>query len=227
MSMPLTSRLSAAALIAFWGQRLGAEDAQPFAPVYHAWFEAGGLLSQSAELHSFPGAGGSAKLTLNPGVRVGVGSDYSFRRFFSVGWEVGLLASSMDEARGLEEIDGVINQVPFLINIAFRYENKTGFTPFVGIGLGAASTAIDIDEARSSTTTLDGSDYDFVPAWQATAGLKYEFKNHVSVGVTYKYLWTDDAEWELESDSPATPDQDLALDGIRSHALMAFIGYRF
>ena len=227
MSTPFATRMFTAALIAFSSNELRSQETQPYAPVYHAWLEAGVLFAQSTDLHGFPGAGGAARLTLDPGFRIAGGSDYSFTRYLSVGWEVGVLGAGVEGASRLEEMDAVITQVPFLVNVALRYENASGFTPFIGIAGGAASTALDVDEARSGTATVDGSDFDFVPAWQLTAGMKYEFKNHIGLGLTYKYLWTGNAEWELESDTSGVPDQDLRLDGIHSHAVLAFISYQF
>ena len=49
----------------------------------------------------------------------------------------------------------------------------------------------------------------------------------MALGLVYKYLWTADAEWELEQDFPVTADQKLELDGIRSHAIMGYVSYRF
>jgi opacity protein-like surface antigen len=227
MSMPSTTRLFAAAFIALWAAGASAQETQPYQHIYRAWFEAGGLFPQSTELHSFPGTGGSSKLTLNPGFRAGLGTDYSFTPYLSFGWEIGVLASTVDRASGLDEMDAVITQVPLLVNLAFRYENETGFTPFIGFGAGAASTAINVDEARSATARVEGSDYDFVLAWQATGGLKYQFRNGLELGLLYKYLWTGDAEWELNDDSLVTGDRELELNGIRSHAVLAFVSYRF
>lgn len=223
--MHLGIRWVATVTVTLWVQSLAAQE-EAYPHVYRAWFEAGPLFSDQTELHSFPGAASSSKLTLNTGVRVGVGADYSLNHYLSFGWEIAVLGSSVDKASGLEEMDAVITQVPLLINLAVRYENQTGFTPFIAIGVGGASTAINVDEARSGTVVAEGSDYDFVFAWQAAAGLKYEFRNGLELGVLYKYLWTGDAEWELEDDL-AGPDPELELGGIQSHAILGFISYRF
>ena len=226
MSVPLRARLFAAGFVALWIQAASVQAMEPYPNVYRVWLEAGGLFPQSTELHLSPGSGGSSKLTLDPGVRIGIGTDYSFTRYLSVGWEVAVLGSSVDKAAAFEEMDALITQVPFLINVAVRYENETGFTPFIGVGAGAASTAINVDEARTGTSTLEGSDYDFGFAWQLVGGLKYEFKRGLALGVLYKYLWTSDAEWEIE-DQFIGGDRQLELDGIRSHAILAFVSYRF
>ena len=208
--------------------RMHGDEASPYQNAYRVWLEAGGLFTQNSNLDSFPGAADSSRLKLNPGVRVGLGSAYTFTPLLSVGWEVGVLGSSVDSVAGLDEFDAVITQVPFLINVALRYETDTGFTPFIGIGAGFASTAINIDEARSGTASVEGSDYDFVGAWQLAAGLRYDFESGLGLGILYKYLWTADAEWELDNEGAVSlGDPELKLDGLRSHALLAFVSYRF
>jgi opacity protein-like surface antigen len=224
----MTTRILAAAFAALLARDLSAQETRPYEPVYRAWAEAGVMFAQSTELHSFPGAAGASKLTLHPGFRAGLGSGYEFTPYFSLDWELAVLAASVDKASGLQEMDATITQVPFLVNAAFQYQNETGFTPFVGIGVGVSSTTITVDEARSSTTRVDGSDYDFVFAWQATGGVKYEFKRRLALGVVYKYLWTADARWELSNDlSAGSGNQKLDIDGIRSHAILGFVSYRF
>lgn len=228
MSMRFTMRWFAIGAIAIFGGQLWAQEKPPYEPVYRAWIEAGALFSQSTDLHSFPGATAASKLEMHPGFRAGLGSGSALTPYFSIDWEVGVLASSMKKASGLDEFDGTITQVPFLINATLQYQNQTGFTPFVGVGIGAAATAINLDQARRGTTTLEGSDYDFVIAWQLAGGLKYAVNQRLGVGVLYKYLWTADAQWEVQNNTPSsTGDTKLEIDGIRSHAILAFVSYRF
>ena len=228
MSVPMTTRMFAAALVVVLTRSISAQENQPYEPVYRAWAEGGVMLPQSTELRSFPGASGASKLTLHPGFRVGLGSGYEFTPYFSLDWEIAVLTASVDKASGLQEMDATITQVPFLVNAAFQYQNDTGFTPFVGLGVGVSSAAINVDEARSSTATVSGSDYEFVFAWQATGGVKYAFKKRWGVGVVYKYLWTADTKWNLDTTSSSgSTNQKLDVDGIRSHSVLGFVSYRF
>jgi opacity protein-like surface antigen len=115
-------------------------------------------------------------------------------------------------------MDATLTQVPFLVSGTLQYQNQTPFTPFVSLGAGAAATAINVDEARLGATSLDGSDYAFVFAWQLGGGIRYALNDRFGLGLLYKYLWTADAEWN---------DPDLELDGLRSHAVLALLSYRF
>ena len=226
MSMRFTTRWFAAGAVAILSGQLWAQEKQPYEPVYRAWIEAGALFSQSTDLHGFPGATGASKLEPQTGFRAGLGSGSALTPYFSLDWEVGVLASSIKKASGLDEFDGSITQVPFLISGTLQYQNETGFTPFVGVGVGAAATAINLDEARRGATALEGSDYDFVFAWQLAGGVKYAVNQRLGIGILYKYLWTADAKWEVENSSSGA-DAKLEVDGIRSHAILAFVSYRF
>ncbi|HKQ36839.1 MAG TPA: outer membrane beta-barrel protein [Verrucomicrobiae bacterium] len=228
MSMRFTTQWFAAVAVAILAGPLCAQEKQPYEPVYRAWIEAGALFVQSTELRGFPGSAGASKLDPRAGFRAGLGSGSALTPYFSLDWEVGVLASSVKKASGLDDFDATITQVPFLISGTLQYENQTGFTPFVGLGVGAAATAISLDRARQGTTALEGSDYDFVFAWQLAGGLKYAVNPRLGLGVLYKYLWTSDAQWEVENATPSsTGDATLKIDGIRSHAILAFVSYRF
>lgn len=179
------------------------QETEPQEPVYRAWLEAGVAFPQTTELHSFLG---TSKVKFNPGFRVGLGSGYDFTPYFALDWEIGVIGNSVSD------LDAFLTQVPLLINATFQYQNQTGFRPFVGGGIGGASSAIDIDDI--------GSDYDFVFAWQAMAGVKYELRTGLNLGLLYKYLWTGDTQWDLE-------DERLEMDGMRTHSILGFVSYRF
>src|SRR5258705_9252335 len=93
MSVPMTTRMFAAALVVVLTRSISAQENQPYEPVYRAWAEGGVMLPQSTELHSFPGASGASKLTLHPGFRVGLGSGYEFTPYFALDWEIAVLAA--------------------------------------------------------------------------------------------------------------------------------------
>ena len=208
--------------------QLCAEEGQPYESVYRAWLDAGVLFPESTDLHDFPGTTGAAELDLDTGFRIGVGANYGLTPWFSIDWEVAVLASSVKSASGLDEMDALLTQVPLLVGGTVQYQNPSGFTPFVSVAIGGASTAINVDEARNGATTLDGSDYDFVFAWQLAGGVRYEANKRLGLGVLYKYLWTGDAKWELEDNSVSgSGDRKIEIDGIRSHAILAFVSYRF
>lgn len=178
-------------------------------------------LTKDADASFFPGVG-SVRMDLDPGIRFNVGGGARFGDYFALEAETGWILNEIDSITGFDDVDGWVSQVPILVNAVFQFRNQTGLTPFIGGGAGGAAVGINLDDAVSSTVRVDGSAADFVFAWQAFGGLKYEINEHLSVGVVYKYFWTDDAEWDVEDTS-----RDIHFEGTRTHSISAIVSYTF
>lgn len=161
-------------------------------------------------------------LDLDPGMRFSVAGGAEFGDFFALDLETGWILNEIDSITGFDDVDGYVSQVPFLVNATFQLRNKTGLVPFIGAGAGGSASGINLDDADSATVELDGSAGDVVFAWQAFGGLKYELNDHLSVGLVYKYFWSDDGEWDVDDDS-----QDIRFEGARTHSISAVVSYRF
>ena len=181
----------------------------------------GPALTEDSEASFFPGVG-SVKLDLDPGMRFSVAGGAEFGDYFALELETGWIINEIESITGFDDVDGWISQVPFVVNAAFQFRNNTGLTPFIGAGAGGAAVGLTIDDARSATVSLDGSAGDVVFAWQAFGGLKYDINEHFSVGLIYKYFWSDDAEWDVDDSS-----RDIEFAGARSHSISAVVSYRF
>ena len=136
--------------------------------------------------------------------------------------ETGWIFNEIKSIRGFTEPDGWLSQVPLLANVRFEFRNNSGLTPFIGGGAGGAVVGINLDNAQAGAVTVDGSAADLVFAWQAFGGLKYEVIENLSVGIIYKFFWTDDARWDVRGTS-----QDIHFDGTRTHSISAMVSYRF
>lgn len=178
-------------------------------------------LTKDADVSSFPGVG-SARLDLDPGIRFSVGGGATFGDYFALEAETGWIINEIDSITGFDDVDGWVSQVPILVNAVFQFKNNTGVTPFIGGGVGGAAVGINLDDAVSSTVRVDGAAADFVFAWQGFGGVKYDINEHLSVGVIYKFFWTDDAEWEVEDTA-----RDIRFEGTRTHSISAVVSYRF
>ena len=181
----------------------------------------GPAFTEDADARFFPGVG-SVKMELDPGIRFSAAGGAMFGDYLALEMETGFIVNEIDSITGFNDVDGWVSQVPFLVNAMFQFKNNTGLTPFIGAGAGGTATGINLDDADAATFDLDGSAADFVFAWQAFAGVKYELNEHFSVGIMYKYLWSDDAEWDVEDTS-----QDIIFDGARTHSFSAVVNYRF
>jgi len=116
-----------------------------------------------------------------------------------------------------------------LVNLVFQLRTQSGFVPFAGAGAGGTLQIASFDEYDNGISTggagqLDGSDSDIVFAWQAFAGVRYEFNPRMAVGVTYRYMMADGPEWDVDVGSA---NQTLAIDDLESHTITAQFAYRF
>lgn len=183
--------------------------------------DVGPALTDDVNASFFPSVG-SVTLDLDPGMRFSVAGGAEFGPFFALEFETGWTFNEIDSITGFNDVDGFVSQVPFLVNVILQFKNNTGLTPFVGAGAGGSAVGIDLDDADAGLVELDGTAGDVVFAWQAFGGLKYYINDNFSVGVVYKYLWSNDGEWEVEDTS-----QDIEFDGARSHSISAVVSYSF
>ena len=169
-----------------------------------------------------PGTGGNVKMELDPGMRFSVAGGAMFGDFFGLELETGFMYNEIDSISGFTDVDGWVTQVPFLLNAQFEFKTKVGLTPFIGGGAGGVGVGLDLDDADSPTVSLDGWESDFVFAWQIFGGLRFEINENLSVGLVYKYFWSDDGEWDVDDTS-----RDIRFDGTRTHSISAVVTYRF
>lgn len=181
----------------------------------------GPAISEDMGADFFPGVG-SVTLDLDPGMRLGVAGGAEFGGFFALEFETGFIINGIDDIPGFIDVDGYVSQVPFLVNAIFQFRNNTGLTPFIGAGAGGSATGINLDDADALAVEVDGYASDVVFAWQAFAGLKFELNENLSVGIMYKYFWSDDGEWEVDDSI-----RDIEFEGMRSHSISAVVTFTF
>ncbi len=80
--------------------------------------------------------------------------------------------------------------VPLLANIIYKVPLTGSLSPYVGVGVGGAASI-----AAYSVGGNNVSDYNFVLAYQAEAGLKYAFTKNASLGIAYEFFGTSNPRW--------------------------------
>ena len=119
---------------------------------------------------------------------------------------------------GNESID--LESIPVLINIKYRINTGTKFTPYLGGGIGADVTIFD---GEVSGRSLNDSSAAF--AYQLEAGVRYALSPHASVGLGYKFLGTSDQNYSL--DLGHTVIDRVTLNGIYIHSIMLDCSWSF
>jgi opacity protein-like surface antigen len=145
-------------------------------------FDAGVNLLQDFDLNG-------ATAEADPGWRMGFTAGYNFNRWLGVEGEIGYAYAP------LSDVDARFDYVPLLANVIFRYENRSKFTPYVGVGAGGAGSIFIFERG-----SISGDDSNIMFAWQAKAGVRYQINEKLSVGIAYKYFGTAEQNYRIEDD---------------------------
>jgi len=118
---------------------------------------------------------------------------------------------------GTVDLGGDISSLGFMVNAYRDFKTKGKWAPFVMAGIGGASINLDVTSIAGAATTYDESDLVF--AYQAGAGIGYNFTPTVSANFQYRFFGTTD------------PTFDDGVDKIESeyqnHSFMVGITKRF
>jgi len=132
-------------------------------------------------------AGLSGTGDLDVGSRVGVAVGYNFNEYLGVELDSAWLYNEFDKT------DSSISHLPLMLNGVVRFPTDSGLEPYLGAGFGGSINLLYIDDLG-----IEEGDADFNFGWQAMAGLRYRFRNHMSVGVGYQYFGTSSSDYEIE-----------------------------
>ncbi len=93
---------------------------------------------------------------------------------------------------GKQDIDGNFSMLAFMANVDYDFDTGSRWVPYIGGGLGVASISIDVESVATGRSLSDDSDTVF--AYQAGAGLGYEFPleggRSITVSLDWRYFGT-------------------------------------
>ncbi len=134
-------------------------------------------------------SGASVNGDLDTGIRATAAVGYEFNRYLSAEFETGYIWNTF------EHFDGALGHIPALLNGIFRYPIGKNFEPYVGAGLGSSADLLHIHDFG-----LNDTDTDLNFAWQAMAGLRYKFADHMSLGLGYRYFGTTGSAYNIDGE---------------------------
>ena len=128
------------------------------------------------------------------------------------------------------------NSLAFMANVIYDidledlFKVDTKFTPYLGIGVGAArlESITRIPGILRPDITLDYSGKEWALAYQGIAGISYEVNDAITVGVDYRYFSADRGVSDLRVTIPGSDTRTVKLDrALQNHSVMASIRYSF
>ena len=72
-------------------------------------------------------------------------------------------------------------------------------------------------------TTLNDTSETWVFGYQGYAGVRYQFRENMDLGIFYHYSVADGPSWEF----PSTGEGNFKLNSLRTHSLSLTFGWRF
>ncbi len=149
---------------------------------------------------------------------------YDFRPFRVEG-EINFLSVEIDDFRHPRFLGnapqpgiGDVDRYGFLVNAYYDYYTGTPFTPFLGLGYGAAYIDVNKLTALGFPTFLDD---DWVMAAQSIMGVAYKLTDLVDLTLNYRFMVSDNVSMT------APGDIGFVSNGISSHSIEVGIRHRF
>lgn len=116
---------------------------------------------------------------------------------------------------------GSITSLAFMGNAIYDFMPDSVWTPYLGVGVGAAR--ISVEDAGPSGASLNVNGHDWQFAYQGIAGLKYAFNAKWSASVDYRYFGTLDPT--ISTNVLGTPVS--AKGQYRTHNVFLGVAYHF
>lgn len=113
--------------------------------------------------------------------------------------------------------DSFLNQLTMMVNLVI--ESPRGpLVPYAGLGAGGVFSSLNFGNYYYYYySSSDGYGTDFVAAVQAFAGLRYKISDDCTVGLSYRFLATDDQKWDV--DWWTGNDFTVGVDAVRMHMI--------
>ena len=141
---------------------------------------------------------------------------YDFRGPLRAEAELGWRSNGVNKIDGAKA-KGSVDPATLLFNVYYDFHNSSAFTPFLGVGVGAAY--LNVDNARPKGVAKGVDDGDLTFAYQGIAGASYAINDNWSLKGSYHYLRTTDGRFKDKSDG------SRADANYKSHAV--FVGFTY
>jgi len=197
-----------------------AHDPAPLPPgTWSFRFDAGGAMPADADLTLFNGPitqGGEMKLSAGGQFDMSLGCRLT--PWLILEGELGFAFNEVDSIGDWSYPDSGLSHTAFMVNVVV--ERPIGrIIPFAGAGVGGDLSYLVFGGGYDYYWDWDpdGEAGDFVFAYQAFAGLRYNLGGNCSLGVMYRYFATAAQKWDV--DWWSGPGFDVGVDRIGIHSV--------
>ena len=183
-----------------------------------AWYIAAGLGASFVSDVDATQAG----TTLTTGLDTGILATGAFGRTFGNFRAEGELSYNTNDVSTVSALgvslgaSGDVSTLGFMVNGYYDFETNSKWTPYIGGGIGGANVSIN---NLSALGVLLADEDTTVFAYQAKAGVAYEFSPAWEGTLGYRFFGTDDADFVDSTGSP------FSTDGVQAHIVE--VGFRF
>jgi opacity protein-like surface antigen len=180
------------------------------------------------DLHASFGGGlaGSGDFSFKAGA-AGTGfAGYHFNDLLAAEGEIGVASSDSDKFTGTlngvavsAPIDGTLTTVVGFANLIATPLGRSGFSPYIGAGIGFASIDNTINSVNGVGIASSGSETDF--AANFIAGFDVAVVDRWRVGARYRFIWINTAS------SATSGGINASIDDLTEHVITATATYHF
>lgn len=140
-----------------------------------------------------------------PGVSGEIEYDEGFSGGAFWGYDLGTLRAEAEIRYRAADIDkfknggvtlsgsGDFNALSYMVNGYYDFENQSPWTPYLGVGIGAAT--VEYDDLSVAGFPVPGSEDDTQFAYQFILGAGYSLNQRWMFNVNYRYFGTTDLEY--------------------------------
>ena len=204
---------------------IGSASAQfDYPDAKYGWYEAGPAVVETAKIRDFFGELVTGnKVEFDTGFHFGIGIGRELNQYLRVEVESGFNYNALKSIQDATASSGNIYRVPIMGNLVLQYPNRTRLVPVIGAGVGAQWAQFDAQNVELGATTLNDTSETWVFGYQGYAGVRYQFRENMDLGIFYHYSVADGPSWEFSS----APGGNFKLNSLRTHSLSLTFGWRF
>jgi opacity protein-like surface antigen len=115
-----------------------------------------------------------------------------------------------------------------MFNVVIKTQLWERITPFAGVGIGGVINTLWADDIVAFGRVVHGDDSDCVFGWQGFIGTKYSITPQWDLSLTYRYLWTDESSWRVDTFTPVGFTRErISIDSSEVHAVVLGATFRF